>query len=100
MNRTSLDSNVLGLFIFPYEQYVSFWMKDTIVPLDLFFLDEKGKVVDVFLNLKPLSERKYESTEKVMYAIEVKSGTVARLDIQKDDYFYQIIDFKREFSDN
>ena len=35
------------LFVFPKDDYYGFWMKDTLVPLDMFWLDDKGQVVSI-----------------------------------------------------
>jgi hypothetical protein len=46
-NRTDVPENYGMLFVFPNPNYWGFWMKDTLVPLDLFWLDSQGKVVSM-----------------------------------------------------
>lgn len=43
--RTSLPGDYGMLFVFPKDDRYGFWMKDTLVPLDMFWLDDKGQVV-------------------------------------------------------
>ena len=49
--RTSLPTNYGMLFVFPRDDYYGFWMKDTLIPLDIFWLDDKGQVVWMEQNL-------------------------------------------------
>lgn len=39
------------LFVFPEDGYYGFWMKDTLVPLDIFWLDSKGQVVSMMIEV-------------------------------------------------
>src|SRR6056297_767591 len=48
MNRTSLCNKCGMLFIFDDERKHSFWMKNTLIPLDIIFINSKLKVVDIF----------------------------------------------------
>ena len=43
--RASIPDNYGMLFIFPKDDYYGFWMKDMLVPIDMFWLDDKGQVV-------------------------------------------------------
>lgn len=43
--RTEIPENYGMLFVFPKDDYYGFWMKDTLVPIDIFWLDSKGHVV-------------------------------------------------------
>ncbi len=51
--RTSLTNDEAMLFVFPSDDYYGFWMKDMIVPIDVFWLDDQGQVVWVERNLAP-----------------------------------------------
>ena len=73
MNRDKLDWNSGMLFIFEDEKVLSFWMKNTKIPLSIAFIDKNGKVTDIF-DMKPYSLKAVTSTEKCSYAIEVNKG--------------------------
>ena len=61
------------LFVFPVSQSVSFWMKDTEVPLDLAYLDESGRILEVHA-LLPLDLTPVPSAVPIRYALEVRAG--------------------------
>jgi len=72
-----LDGTPRGmLFVFPAEQFVSFWMRNTYVPLDLAYAKADGTIVSI-LPLTPLDETLVPSPEPVQYALEVFQGTFA-----------------------
>ena len=80
MNATEADLAPLGdgtrrgmLFVFPVAQSVSFWMRDTEVPLDLAYLDETGRILAVHA-LVPLDETPVPSPGPIRYALEVRAG--------------------------
>lgn len=70
MFRKRLGSNSGMLFSFPYEDYHSFWMKNTYVPLDIAFIDKQGTVVDI-RQMMPLSTRNVKPKSPCKYALEV-----------------------------
>lgn len=79
MNRTELGKNEGMLFVYPGEGDRSFWMKNTLIPLDIIFLDSQRQVINVE-NAVPqpnISERnldRYSSERPAKYVIEVNSG--------------------------
>ncbi len=74
------------LFVFDYEQKMSFWMKNTIVPLDIAFLDSSGKVVATH-TMMPLDSRsgQYPSGSPARYAIEVNANVLGKLGVVEGD---------------
>lgn len=70
MFRKTLGKNSGMLFSFSNEDYYSFWMKNTYVPLDIAFIDSEGIVVDI-RELVPLSTRGVTSKIPYKYALEV-----------------------------
>jgi uncharacterized protein len=75
MDRTSLGEDRGMLFVFRREQPLSFWMKDTRIPLSIAYIDSKGRITDI-LDMKPLDDKPphYVSSEPVQYALEVNQG--------------------------
>lgn len=72
------------LFIFPFEQPLSFWMKNTITPLDIAFIRDDGIIIKTY-SMAPLETRQYPSVEPARFALEVKAGTFADLGIAAGD---------------
>ena len=65
------------IFIYETPQYVAMWMKNTLLPLDMLFVDERGCVVTIRQNAKPGSLAQIESRVPVALVVELKAGTVA-----------------------
>ncbi len=74
MYRDSMANNQGMLFIYPYQQEMNFWMKNTHIPLDLIFIDEDGVIVDLAENTKPFSEKNIHSDLLSKYVLEVNAG--------------------------
>ncbi len=76
--REFLEENSGMIFVYDYEmEELSFWMKDTLIPLDIFFLDKDFEIVYIIENMEPCIEDpcpKYISQENSQYAIEVNAG--------------------------
>ncbi|MFH1445544.1 MAG: DUF192 domain-containing protein [Nanoarchaeota archaeon] len=88
MFRKELCSDCGMLFIFDSEEPVSFWMKNTIIPLDMIFLSEDGKIVNMHENVQPCKADpcpKYSSVEPAKYVIEVNAGFVEANGIEVGD---------------
>jgi len=73
MHRDKLEDNGGMLFIFPKEKFLSFWMKDTRMPLSIAFIKADGRIVQIE-SMKPYSLDTHGSREKVKYALEMKEG--------------------------
>jgi uncharacterized protein len=74
MNRKSLAKNSGMLFVFNTEKYLSFWMKNTYIPLSIAYIDKKGVIRDI-QHMKPLDTSvTYPSKYPVKYALEVNRG--------------------------
>ena len=74
MFRQSLGKNSGMLFVFSHEEHLSFWMKNTFVPLSIAYIDKHGRIIDI-QNMKPLDTSiSYPSKMKAMYALEVNMG--------------------------
>jgi len=73
MFRDTLEDNRGMLFVFPEEKVLSFWMKNTYIPLSIAFINDEGLITQIE-TMEPLSLDLHESREKVRYALEVKSN--------------------------
>jgi uncharacterized protein len=75
MYRRALGVNRGMLFVFPEEQRLSFWMKNTLIPLSIAFIDSERSIVDI-QDMKPLDDEPpgYVSDEPAKYALEVNQG--------------------------
>lgn len=81
MFRKELPENRGMLFVFPRDERLSFWMKNTEIPLSLAYIAQDGEIREIF-DLVPHSLRPMESTYAVRYALEVSRGTFERLGIK------------------
>lgn len=76
------------LFVFPSDDYRSFWMQNTFIALDMVFIRGNGSVSNVVQNAAPLrTETLYPSTDKVRYVLELGSGNAQRLGINNSTTF-------------
>lgn len=75
MDRTSLGEDRGMLFVFPDEQVRSFWMRDTLIPLSIAYMDSDGRIVDI-QDMEPRDDDppQYVSAEPAQYALEVNQG--------------------------
>lgn len=88
MNRKSLDKNSGMLFIFSDENTRSFWMKNTLIPLDIIFISSKGRVNEI-VTLNPCQETEacqaYDSKTPAQYVLEINAGSAEKWGITPGD---------------
>lgn len=84
MYRKSMDFDHGMLFVFEKEQQMSFWMKDTIIPLSIAYISKSGEIKEIH-NMYPLNERAVKSSRSVMYALEMNQGWFEANDIVPGD---------------
>lgn len=72
------------LFIFTDDAVRSFWMKNTKIPLDIAFLDKKGKIVRIH-TMKPYDESSYASDYPARYALELHAGWLEKNGVKEGD---------------
>ncbi len=88
MYRESLGNKEGMLFIFEKEKETSFWMKNTLIPLDMIFLNENKEVVNIVEGASPCNSSDcilYPSEVPVKYVIEVNAGFVEENGIEIGD---------------
>ena len=85
MNRNSLAPD-RGM-IFPYDppQPVAFWMKNTLIPLDLIFVRADGRIASIAANATPMSLAMISASEPVTAVLEIAGGRAAALNIRPGD---------------
>jgi len=83
MNRTSMDFDKGMLFIFDDNRERSFWMKNTIISLDIIFIDINNKIVAIKERTTPYSEAQVTSNNiPAKYVLEVNAGFASKHGIQ------------------
>jgi uncharacterized membrane protein (UPF0127 family) len=91
MFRRSLPRDAGMLFDFGKTRPAEFWMKNTLIPLDMVFIAADGHIADIHERAVPLSEATIESKVPVRAVLEVNGGTVARLGIKEGDLVHHPI---------
>ena len=89
-HRSSLQEYHGMLFIYPKPKRLSFWMKDTQIPLSIAFIDETGCILSIQKMVPMQVEEIYRSPKPVRYALEVNQGWFVKNNIAVGD----VIDLK------
>ena len=79
MFRESMDPASGMLFVYEGPRRVAFWMKNTLIPLDMVFADATGRVTRVHSGAVPLDETPIDGGEDVQFVLEINGGMAARL---------------------
>jgi uncharacterized protein len=74
MFRKTMPDSCGMLFVFEQMQPLSFWMKNTIMPLDIIFIDDHFKIITIAKNTVPFSEKSIPASSDGMYVVEVNAG--------------------------
>ena len=85
MNRSSMPPDHGMLFDFGKDAPVYMWMKDTLIPLDMLFIDRTGKIAAIAQRAVPMSETIIPSAAPVRAVLELNGGTAERLHIAIGD---------------
>ena len=85
MFRQSLPADAGMLFDFKAPQPAMMWMKNTLIPLDMLFVDGQGRIVSLHERAVPGSLETIGSGAPVRAVVELNGGTVARLGIKPGD---------------
>ena len=93
MDRESLPADAAMLFVFETESPLAFWMKNTLIPLDILYLGSAGIVIDIQTMLPEPgvadSElRRYPSAAPARYAVEMNAGLADMYDFDVGDQVY------------
>ena len=85
MYRTDLADNAGMLFLFPVRRKISMWMANTVIPLDMIFIDKSGTIREIVGNAVPFSHDEIISKDSVSAVLEIKGGQAERLNIRVGD---------------
>lgn len=85
MFRTSMAPDAGMLFDFAAPRQISMWMKNTLMPLDMVFLDNRGVVTGVAADAAPMSTAIITSPGPVRAVLELNAGTARRLGLRVGD---------------
>ncbi|MEI7036258.1 DUF192 domain-containing protein [Fulvimonas yonginensis] len=88
MMRTDLAADHSMLFVFPDSEPRWFWMKNTLIPLDILYFDDGRKLVSMQLDVPPCKADpcpSYPSDAPARYVLELPAGTARRIGVQAGD---------------
>ena len=85
MYREELAPDAGMLFDFKESRPVSFWMRNTLIPLDMIFITEEGLVANVYAQARPHDPTSIPSDGPVMFVLEIPGGRAAELGIAAGD---------------
>ncbi len=85
MFRPEMAPDAGMLFVHPRPRLLTMWMRNTLIPLDMVFVDAYGRVTHIVERTIPLSEKTISSRRPAKAVLEVNAGTVDRLGIRPGD---------------
>ena len=84
MHRKKLPDGEGMIFIFDRDQQLSFWMKNTVIPLSIAFIASDGRITEI-RDMQPLDLNSVKSSRSVRYALETPQGWFERTGIKPGD---------------
>ena len=99
MFRNHLPWNAGMLFAFNEEEPQTFTMKNTLIPLDMIFIDSNSKIIDIKENVPPCKQEEcpsYPSREPAQYVLEVNAGFVQEKGVKVGDRLETLNEFKAD----
>lgn len=85
MYRPTMAENHAMLFLMETTDIQSFWMLNTLIPLDIIFIGEDQRIINIAANTPPKSLESVSSTAPARYVLEVNGGYAARKGLQAGD---------------
>ena len=85
MFREEMPLSAGMLFIYPRPQRLSFWMRNTLIELDMIFVDPKGVVQRIHARAQPLDETPIYGGEQLTHVLEINGGLAERMGIAVGD---------------
>jgi uncharacterized membrane protein (UPF0127 family) len=84
MFRSAMDRDHGMIFVFPDAQIRAFWMKNTILPLSIAYMDGKGVILNI-LEMPPETEDTFYSAGQAQYALEMNTGWYQKNNVKAGD---------------
>lgn len=88
MGRNHLDDDAGFIFdvnLIPSDMEIAMWMKDTLIPLDMLFIDKSGKVYFIYENAEPYSTNAIMAPTRPRAVLEINGGQVKKYGIEIGD---------------
>ena len=88
MGESNLPNDEGMLFVFPEEQFPEFWMKDTLIPLDILFINDSDIIVYMVKNAQPCKSETcpiYKTTRKASKVLEINGGLSKKFGLHVGD---------------
>jgi uncharacterized membrane protein (UPF0127 family) len=85
MFRKQMDKDAGMIFVFKAPQHQQFWMKNTIIPLDMIFADSNGRIIGIVRKAEPFSESIDAVDGDSQYVLEVNGGFCGRHGVKPGD---------------
>ncbi len=85
MYRKNIPDNAGMLFVYNKSKHRTMWMKNTYISLDILFVDDMGRIVNISHNANPMSKTPVKSHHSVNAVLEIKGGKAASLGIEVGD---------------
>ncbi len=85
MFREKMKEHQGMFFIFSAQEIRSFWMRNTLIPLDMIFVNRENEIVTIRKNTTPQTEISYFSSQPALYVIEVNAGFTDKFNIKPGD---------------
>lgn len=85
MYRETMEPNQGMWFVFEEEAPRAFYMKNTLIALDIIYANSNGVIISIIKNAQPLKETSLPSEGPAMYVLELKGGSADRLNIEVND---------------
>jgi uncharacterized membrane protein (UPF0127 family) len=87
MYRTAMPPKTGMLFVFPDEAERAFWMRNTLIPLDMLFINAAGRILHIEHAVPPKTEVLRTSKGAAQYVVELPGGSAQHLGIVAGDRF-------------
>ena len=86
MHRDSMPYNSGMWFIYETPRTVAFWMHNTLIPLDMIFVNQHGEVQKIHMNARPLDETPIPGGDNIQFVLEVNAGLSERYGLGAGDF--------------